>query len=557
MRNKLRLQTTILSLAWVGSITVSGAEAPKSTETAKARSSEKVASKQDQKKAASTPVAAEFEPKLKAPADALSPTFDTSPFDLNENALVDLADTAAPTVARIKAALYAAEAAKEEFDDKFATESYITGNYAETNEQALIAFAPIFSPVRGAGVGVRQNTPYGISVDTSVLTDQRTTDLGGGVRLNNGTTTTLSATFSLDLWQDLFGYSSRATRSALAAGQERARLESVINRKAFQVTLRKSFWNILANEESKQINEKLLKTAELQAKDANKRFKRSVADRGELARYRSQLSSRKASLTLLRFQGDVLQRQLRELVPEIAARKLNIQPFDLEAATVEVLACASVISSQDQPPLDWTYYDEVIQEIAKTRDANYRSTNRYSGVNVKLLSTLQARGVSAELNGTGTLGQSFEDIGSDNRLGYSVGLEVSIPIGSTRSRTRKARQLRDALQADADIRELQARILTTHQQLKNNIVYLVDVAAESTRASEQLKIRLEDIRRKYQQARVSVTELIADQDALLNADLAVISARLEVLNALFDYMSVFTELPCSFNQRGSTRQASR
>ena len=56
------------------------------------------------------------------------------------------------------------------------------------------------------------------------------------------------------------------------------------------------------------------------------------------------------------------------------------------------------------------------------------------------------------------------------------------------------------------------------------------------------------MQKKYQQARVSINDLIQDQDALLRANLTTIEAQLQVLNALFDYLVIYTETPCSFNR---------
>jgi hypothetical protein len=54
--------------------------------------------------------------------------------------------------------------------------------------------------------------------------------------------------------------------------------------------------------------------------------------------------------------------------------------------------------------------------------------------------------------------------------------------------------------------------------------------------------------KKYQQARVSINDLIQDQDALLRADLLTIETQLQVLNAVFDYLAIYTETPCAFNR---------
>jgi len=56
------------------------------------------------------------------------------------------------------------------------------------------------------------------------------------------------------------------------------------------------------------------------------------------------------------------------------------------------------------------------------------------------------------------------------------------------------------------------------------------------------------MQRKFNQARIPVSALILDQDALFSSDLSIVDTKLAVLNTLLDYIVVFTETPCSFNK---------
>ena len=66
--------------------------------------------------------------------------------------------------------------------------------------------------------------------------------------------------------------------------------------------------------------------------------------------------------------------------------------------------------------------------------------------------------------------------------------------------------------------------------------------------TQQLEKRLKFMRKKYEQARASVNDLIQDQDALLNSELTTINTRLQILNVLFDYLVIYTDTPCEFNR---------
>ena len=79
--------------------------------------------------------------------------------------------------------------------------------------------------------------------------------------------------------------------------------------------------------------------------------------------------------------------------------------------------------------------------------------------------------------------------------------------------------------------------------------FLVDIFRDQKENSRLLRKRLQLERKKYTQARISVVDLINDQDALLSAELDVVSAQYQILSNLFDYLTVFTETPCDFNRK--------
>src|SRR5690606_11404937 len=96
----------------------------------------------------------------------------------------------------------------------------------------------------------------------------------------------------------------------------------------------------------------------------------------------------------------------------------------------------------------------------------------------------------------------------------------------------------------ASINSTDAQVVNTHQQLVKSIGLLTDVIESQKVSSEQLGKRLRLMKKKYEQARVSVNDLVNDQDALLNSELTTIDTQLQILNTLFDYLVVYTETPC-------------
>jgi hypothetical protein len=102
---------------------------------------------------------------------------------------------------------------------------------------------------------------------------------------------------------------------------------------------------------------------------------------------------------------------------------------------------------------------------------------------------------------------------------------------------------------DAEIGSLEARLQSTHEQIKNSIPLIMQVLKNQRENAGWLRKRTASEQRKFAQARVSVVNLINDQDALLSSELDVISSQLNVMNLLLDYLAIFTDTPCDFNTK--------
>ncbi|MCB0363631.1 MAG: hypothetical protein KDD35_12970 [Bdellovibrionales bacterium] len=71
-------------------------------------------------------------------------------------------------------------------------------------------------------------------------------------------------------------------------------------------------------------------------------------------------------------------------------------------------------------------------------------------------------------------------------------------------------------------------------------------SAESN--SQNLKKSIAVMAKKYRQARVPLSALIADEESLFQSLLSEINVKLTVINTLLDYFQVFNQFPCEINR---------
>ena len=203
-------------------------------------------------------------------------------------------------------------------------------------------------------------------------------------------------------------------------------------------------------------------------------------------------------------------------------------------------------------PYQNTNYDEVMVLLKKMKGLAASVNSKYDDADLKLYGLVRTTGVGSEGAGTnafrGSYGSSVGDAQFNNRSGYEVGLKINVPLGDSKSQTQKTKALYDEKRFLASIQATDAQVINTHQQVIKNIMLLNDVIRSQKATTLQLEKRLTHMRRKYEQARVSINDLIMDQDALLRSELTTIETQLQVLNVLFDYLAIYTETPCDFNR---------
>lgn len=471
---------------------------------------------------------------------------------ITEDSLVDLAKKGAPQLDQINAAFYSSAIQQGQLNERFAAEFFAKGSYAETNERPILSFFPIWSPIKQGQLGVRKDLTKGFTAQAAFTADQRTAATPFSGKLENITTTSLSFTLQMDLWKDLFGRMTDSQINSVAAQTKRAELEKKIQTRAFIIGVRRIFWSLVANQESLKVSEELLKSAQTQAQETNARFKNAVAESDEVARNEAQVSSRKGALLYLQYERETLFKQLKNLLPELNADEIQLGNYDLQAAFNNVMTCASSISSNTQVPYQNTHFDETIELLREIKRNSNVINSRYASADVKLFGTVKSTGVGSDSIKTnmtrGSYGAAFNDATNNNRAGYEVGLNVSVPLGDSKEETQNSKQLYDQKRLDAAIQSSEAQVISTHQELVRSVTLLNQAIVAQKITTEQLKKRLMVMRKKYEQARASINEIINDQDALLNSELSTIQTRLQLINLLFDYLMIYTETPCPFNR---------
>lgn len=467
---------------------------------------------------------------------ALVAKADSSEVFLDEKFLKESLKENPPTVDQINAALLGAQAQEKSIDDKFNTNLEASASYYDTKEKQFAQFIPVTSPVKNYEVRVTRNFSSGVTVGLRGFADQFSNNF-----VSDASTTGVSFLLGVNLWKDLFAKRTQSEMEKAETYSKQAQWQKEIGIATFENTLRKIYWSIVANAEALKISEGLLQSSLKQVKEAKRRKKNNIADAGEVARYQSQVAARQASIISLKYERATLIKSLKELLPHISLNEVKLKPYDIDKTVETVLACTATIASQAGPPLDFTKYDEIVEALEKQSQLEKKINNSYDDVDIKLQTEYGYKGRA----NSGS--DSFDDLQDDARRNVAVGLTLNIPLESKKRTTREILNKATTLKYRSQkMREL-AKIKAYHTQTVSQIGLLREIIRNQKENTKYLGISLKNSQRKYNQARLTVEQLVQEQDAYLQSNLDEIRTKLAVINTIFDYLSVYTDTPCALN----------
>ncbi len=463
-----------------------------------------------------------------------------SPVVLTENLLKKIVQESAPTLKDLEVTVLEAKQQQQRFDQQFSHQINVHYDYTKTNEQSLIAVKPVLTPVENFQVRYQQQFRQGMILSAAAYTNKTSTSNG---MLIDGITSGVSARLTVDLYKNLWGKLTKANERLLGSSTKLAQLQQQMQRKLFLNGLRRIYWSLVANSESLRISEQLYKVSQKQLIDTKQRVKNSIADVGELARSKSQVAAREASLLYLKYQREQLIQQLKKQVPSLADREIILGEYSLPQVVAQVLQCTRQIEKFPSAPLEYTLLDDLVAVAENIYQQQKIITRHYSSADINLF--IEAKNQAVE---QGSYGDALSSFGDRRKEGIAVGINYTLKFGKA---YRSGQQGQEAIERLRYLRTQEdnlGKLKTYHTQLVSSIELLNQVVIKLQDNSKYLQRSLHQMKRKYNQARISYREYIGEQNLFLESRLNEIKTKLEIINTLFDYFSVFTQMDCALNR---------
>ncbi len=461
--------------------------------------------------------------------------------NLTEKGVVHKGLKSSPVIKGIQAQNASADLERHQLEAGFEARANAHYNYSESREDGLATFIPVFSPQRNVGVGLSKKLPVGMNVAVEAFGEQINAPAQG---INNATRAGTRVSLEVDLLKNFWGRVDRYHRASKSQSMKRAAIQAELDSKEFEMDLRKLYWSMVANKLSLQLSEQLVETARQQLSDAKKRARAGAADSGDVARSQAQIQSRSSSVYLFQYEKEQLEFQLKQLVPWFSGRMVSVNPSpdDIDNAVRGVLSCVQSITADKKAHSEYSDYFKVLELTKEVYSHERQQAEATGDWDLKLTSSVQWSGVDQGFS------DAIHEYSDNSKDGYSVGLALSIPLEGSVAQVEVAHKRVVENNYSSQIQTLEQQIYETHIQVSKSLLLLQEAAGAIKNNVDSLQKSLKSSRKKYKQARISINELVGEQDQLFSSQLNEISTKLAVIHALYDYFKVFNNHPCKLNK---------
>ena len=433
--------------------------------------------------------------------------------------------------------VHRATAIRKKIEDTFGWSMEMGFSNLNSNDVGLSNFEPIVRSRQVWETGLRKKTPHGIDLRVGGFASQHTNNF-----IENSTKTGLRLGLALDLYRDFLGRESKRKMRRANLEEKQRTMENEVHRWRVVNDLRKLYWGLVFNNESLRILGELLQQAERQLVLAERRKRDRVAESDEVSRYASLVTARGVQIQKLEYERENITEIIKEMIPELAEKTIRPGDYHIAQETAYYRQCAAVIKSSRNTPLQYTIYDEIVALEREQSEKNREYHETYNDADIKLVGEAEYFGKNFNYH------ESFDGFQREGRRTLSVGLTLTLPLGSAREDTIEILKVLENKREKARTSRLLSKIATLHKGMVHNLALLEKIDRNQAKNLTHAENILREYRRKYNQARISARDLIQEENAVLQIRLDTIETKTTAVNLMMDYLATFGHTPCHLNR---------
>lgn len=423
-------------------------------------------------------------------------------------------------------------------DERFEARLKAAHTRSKTSEKAP-AYQPNLSPFVETNLSLQKKLPVGVALSAGLFGQQSSLQDGSVV---DDTLVGARVGFEMDLWKNFFG---RQDRAYLNLSKNKVRLAQLEGQTALQkreVQVRKLYWSLVALDKSVELSQELLRSAQEQLRDAERRRSAGVADRGEVAKYSSQADSREASLLFFKYERESLTSELEKILYDFRIKDWQIPADELETRDPIIRKCLADIYQRKSQTENFSDLFEIVKVLKEDLASEISVAKTHGGMDLQLVGQWQTSGRA------NSYGAAERDLKDEKKSSHTLGLQLTIPLEGRSSRSETDLVTLKEKEYSSRIQSLESELRTTSEKMAGALEILKRGLATQSSNSKNLEINYDEMKKKFRQGRIPFVNLISEQDLLFQSKLQEINTKRLIAHGALDYLAVFNKFPCEWNQ---------
>ena len=390
------------------------------------------------------------------------------------------------------------------------------------------------------GIGITKNSIYGMSGSVSIndVGGNYYTSAIGDYNVNRGG---LNLTYSIDLWKNFLGYQTATQDLNIKLNKEQAKIKTFIEKNNFYYSLRGIYWKMVSKSRELDFYKIMVEQANKNLNNIQKRYKNHIADAGDLARAKANVDLRKTQYKNIEIELENLKKSLKYYIPELMDKNIIVNSFDLTEIFASIMSCNKIIYNNTNKYIDLTSYDKYIRLMDKIIDTELKMLKREDDFDVKLDLSANFRGIDENLS------DSYDDFANLDRNEYSIGLKINKNLGDNSNNLKLEKIKLTKMNYNYNKQNTLANLNSFYNSYENVMKNMFASLNNLHSYKNNMETRLNSSKTKYNQGRLSLNDLIQDEDNLINANIQLIEMESVIIDTILQYLSVFDKTSCDFN----------
>ena len=156
--------------------------------------------------------------------------------------------------------------------------------------------------------------------------------------------------------------------------------------------------------------------------------------------------------------------------------------------------------------------------------------------------------IKAQLNGKDfSYSEGVTNLQDDPRSVTTVSLMFSAPLGGQKKKTSKNLESAAHLKNGIASTEVAAKLNAYHLEILQSIKVLESALLNQKNNTASLRESLKSSRTKFNQARITIEQLVGEEDAYFSSELSNIQTNLSIIHTVLDYFTIFHGTQCPLN----------